>query len=297
VSKAPLWLIEFTIKPRFAADAERVVDLLAQIVSEGIHVGYSKDPEGGGLIAMVIDEQHLDMVIDILTRRHRVELKIGAPRVAYRETLARVVEVDYTHKKQVGGAGQFARVKLRLEPNVAAAGNEFQSKIVGDAIPHEYIPGVEKGVQSVWESGALIGFPFLDTRVRLFDGAYHDVDSSAIAFETAAREAMRDDVVRASLKIMEPIMDVEVLSPDNFVGDVVADLNNRRGYIRGQEVRANATMLRANAPLAQLFGFKRNLSWITNGRGSFAMRFSHYAEVPRGIGPDDFRPAAGMRRA
>src|SRR5215467_2063000 len=140
-----MWLIEFTIKPRFAADAESVVDLLAQIVSEGIHVGYSKDAEGGGLIAKVTDEQHLDMVIDILTRTHKIELKIEAPRVAYRETLARVVEVDYTHRKQVGGAGQFARVKLRLEPNEAGAGNEFQSNIVGDVIPHDYVPSVEKG--------------------------------------------------------------------------------------------------------------------------------------------------------
>jgi elongation factor G len=297
VSKAPVWLIEVTIIPRFAADAERVVDLLVQMVSDGIHVAHSKDPDGGGLIAKVIDEQNFDLVIDVLTRTHTVELRVGSPRVVYRETLAGGVEVDYTHKKQTGGRGQFARVKLRLEPNEAGAGNDFQSKIIGGVVPSEYIPGVQKGVQGVWESGVLIGFPFLDTRVTLFDGAYHDVDSSAFAFETAAREAMRDDVVRASLKIIEPIMDVEVLSPDNFVGDVVADLNNRRVYIRGQEVRANATMLRANAPLAQLFGFKRNLSSITKGLGSFVMRFSHYAEVPPGIGPDDFRPAVGMRRA
>ena len=297
MGKLQVWLIEFTIKPRFAAEAERVVDLLAQMVSEGIHVGYSKDPQGGGLIAKVIDEQHLDMVIDSLTRTHKVELKIGAPRVAYRETLACVVEVDYTHKKQVGGAGQFARIKLRLEPNEAGAGNEFQSNIVGDVIPHDYVPSVEKGVQSVWESGVLIGFPFLDTRVTLLDGAYHNVDSSAIAFETAAREAMREDTVRACLKLMEPIMDIEALSPGEFVGNVVADLNSRHCRIRSQEERANATMFRANAPLAQLLGYKRNLSSITNGRGSFAMRFSHYAEVPRGIGPDDFWPAVGMRRA
>ena len=186
---------------------------------------------------------------------------------------------------------------MRLEPHEAGAGNEFQSKIVGDVIPHEYIPSVEKGVQSVWESGVLIGFPFLDMRVILFDGAYHNMDSSAIAFETAARAAMREDTVRACLKLMEPIMDVEVLSPTDFVGSVVADLNNRRSHIRGQEVRANATMFRANAPLAQLFGYKRDLSSITNGLGSFAIRFSHYAEVPWGTGPDDFRPAVGMRRA
>src|SRR5262249_37174054 len=160
-----------------------------------------------------IDEQHLDMVIDILRRTQQVELKIGAPRAAYRETLARVVEVDYTHKKQVGSAGQFARVKLRLEPNEAGSGNEFHSKIVGDVVPSEYIHSGEKGVQSVWESGVLIGFPFLDMRVILFDGAYHNMDSSAIAFETAARAAMREDTVRACLKLMEPIMDVEVLSP------------------------------------------------------------------------------------
>jgi elongation factor G len=226
VSKAPRWLIECTIKPRFAADAERVVDLLVQMVSDGIHVGYSKDPDGGGLIAKVIDEQNLDLVIDVLTRTQTVELKVGSLRVVYRETLAGVVEVDYTHKKQVGGRGQFARVNLRLEPNEAGAGNEFQSKIVGGVVPSGYIPGVEKGVQSVWESGVLIGFPFLDTRLTLFDGAYHDVDSSAIAFEIAAREAMREDTVRACLKLMEPIMEVEVLSPADFVGNVVADLSD-----------------------------------------------------------------------
>ena len=184
VSNAPVWLIECTIKPRFAADAERVVALSVQMVSEGIHVEYSNDAEGGGLIAKIIDEQHLDTVVDIL-QMHKVELKVAAPRVAYRETLARVVEVDYTHKKQVGGGGQFARVKLRLEPNEAGAGNEFQSKIVGGIVPSEYIPGVD---------------------------------------------------------------------------NVVADLNIRRGHIRGHEVRANATMFRANAPLARLFGYKRNLA-------------------------------------
>jgi elongation factor G len=297
VSKPPVWLIEFTIKPRFTADVGRVVDVLARMVSEGIHVGYSKEAEGGGLIAKVIDEQHLDMVVEILTRTHKIELKAGAPRVAYRETLARAVEVDYTHKKQAGGTGQFARVKLRLEPNAAGAGNEFQSEIVGGVVPKEYIPGVAKGVQSVWDSGVQISFPLLDTRVTLFDGAYHVVDSSVIAFETAAREAMRKGAVRAGIKLMEPIMDVEVLSPSNFAGNVVADLNNRRGHIRSQEMRGNATMFRANAPLGRLFGYKRRLSSITNGLGTFTMSFSHYAEVPRGNGPDDFPPAVGMRRA
>jgi elongation factor G len=287
VSKPPTCLIEFTIKPRFAADTERVEDLLVQMMSEGMHVGYSKDAEGGGLIAKVIDAQHLEMVTDILSRAQKVDLKVGAPRVAYRETLARAVEVDYTHKKLVIGTGQFARVKLRLEPNVTGAGNEFRSEIVGGVIPNDYIPSIEKGVQSVWAAGVLMGFPFLDTRVTLLDGAYHVEDSSAVTFETAAREAMREHTVSASVKLMEPIMDVEVQSPGNFVGTVVADLNNRRGHFCSQEMLANATM----------FGYKRDLSSITNGLGSFDMRFSHYAEAPRGTGPDEFRPAVGMRRA
>jgi elongation factor G len=181
------------------------------------------------------------MVIDTLTRAHKVELKVGVPRVAYRETLARVVQVDRAHKRQAGGAGEFARVKLRLEPNVTGAGNEFRSEIVGGVIPNEYIPSIEKGVQSVWEAGVLMGFPFLDTRVTLLDGAYHVEDSSAVAFETAARDAMREHTVSASVKLMEPIMDVEVQSPGNFVGTVVADLN-RRGHICSQEMLASMLM-------------------------------------------------------
>jgi elongation factor G len=180
-------------------------------------------------------------------------------------------------------------------PNEPSAGNEFLSEIVGGVVPKEYIPGVEKGVQSVWDSGVLIGFPMVDTKVTLFDGAYHEVDSSTIAFEIAARTAMREGAAKAGVKLLEPIMDVEVVSPGDFVGGVIGDLNSRRGQIRSQEMRGNATVIRAHVPLARLFGYKSDLSSQTKGSGSYVMRFSHYAEVTRCDGPDDFRPAVGMR--
>ena len=222
MSKRPAWLIEFKIEPRFAADAERLVSALTQMASEDMTFAYSKEPESGELIAKGVDEQCLDATVDILKRTYKIEVKLGAPQVAYRESLARAVEVDYTHKKQTGGTGQFARVKLRLEPNEAA--NEFESEIVGGVVPKEYIPGVENGVQSVLDSGVMVGFPLVDTRVTLFDGAYHEVDSSSVAFEIAACAAMREGVAKAGVKLLEPIIDVEVMSPRDFVGSVVNDL-------------------------------------------------------------------------
>jgi elongation factor G len=266
---------------------------MAQMASEGILVGYSKVADG--FIARMFDESHLDMVVDILRRKHKVEVNIGAPQVAYREALASKVEVDHTHKRQTGATGQFAGVKLGLEPNEEGAGNEFRIEVVGGVIPTEYIPGVDKGVQSVWDSGVLLGFPFLDTLVTLLDGAYHEVGSSVVAFETAARVAMREGAIRAGVKIVEPIMDVGVVTPDEFVGNVIGDLNTRRGHIHSQETGDNVVVLRANVPLAQMLGYKRDLSAVTKGLGTFAMRFSHYAEAPEQGGPDDFRPAVGMR--
>jgi elongation factor G len=197
--------------------------------------------------------------------------------------LARATEIDYTHKKQTGGTGQFARVKLRLEPNEPGAGNEFLSEIVGGVVPKEYIPGVEKGVQSVWDSGVLIGFPMVDTEVTLFDGAYHEVDSSTIAFEIAARTAMREGAAKAGVKLLEPIMDVEVVSPGDFVGSVIGDLNSRRGQIRSQEMRGNATVIRAHVPLANMFGYVSQLRSMSQGRAMYTMQFAHYAEVPRNV--------------
>jgi elongation factor G len=232
---------------------------------------------------------------DALKQRFKIEVNLGAPRVAYREAIARASEVDYTHKRQTGSTSQFARVKLKIEPNLAGAGNEFESRIVGGAVPKEYIPGVEKGIQSVWDAGVLIGFPMVDTKVTLNDGAYHEVDSSTIAFEIAARAAMKEGAERAGVKLLEPIMDVEVVTPSEFVGSVIGDINSRRGHIRSQKMRATETVVRADVPFADLFGWRSHLNSITNELASYAMRFSHYAETPEGTGPDDFRPAVGMR--
>ena len=199
------------------------------------------------------------------------------------ETLARATEIDYTHKKQTGGTGQFARVKFRIEPNTIGAGNEFESEIVGGTIPKEFIPGVEKGINSVWESGILIGFPIVDMKVTLYDGAFHEVDSSAIAFEIAARQALREGCTKAGIKLLEPIMDVEVVTPGDFVGGVIGDINSRRGQIRNQEMRGNATVIRANVPLANMFGYVSQLRSMSQGRASYTMQFAHYAEVPRNV--------------
>jgi elongation factor G len=195
----------------------------------------------------------------------------------------RRAEIDYTHKKQTGGTGQFARVKLRLEPQEPGIGNEFDSEVIGGAVPKEYIPGVEKGVQSVWDSGVLIGFPMVDMKVTLFDGAYHEVDSSTIAFEIAARQAMREGCQKAGVKLLEPIMDVEVVSPGDFVGSIIGDLNSRRGRIRTQEMRGNATVIRAHVPLANMFGYVSQLRSQSQGRALYTMQFAHYAEVPRNV--------------
>jgi elongation factor G len=293
VSKPPVWLLEFTIEPRFAADSERLVRALAKMALEDMTFGYSKHTVSGEIIAKGVDEQCLDKTTDILLRTFNIEVNVGAPRVAYREILARAVEVDYTHKSPAGGTGQFARVKLRLEPS--EGGNEFQSEIVGNVVPNEYIPGVEKGVRSVWDSGVLIGSPMVDMKVTLYDGAYHHEDSSAIAYEVAARQAMREGCKNAGVKLHEPIMDVEVVTPGEFVGTVIKDLNTRRGQIFSQKVLGVATVIRAHVPFANLFGYRNTLNSITNGLASYAMRFSHYAEPPNGNGPDDFRPAVGMR--
>jgi elongation factor G len=228
-------------------------------------------------------ELHLDIKVDILRRTYGVDANVGAPQVAYRETLVKPTEIDYTHKKQTGGTGQFARVKLRIEPNETGKGNEFSSSIVGGSVPKEYIPGVEKGLNSVWDSGVLIGFPMVDTKVTLFDGAFHEVDSSAIAFEIAGRAAMKEGCDKAGVKLLEPIMDVEVVTPEEFVGSVIGDVNSRRGQIRGQEMRGNATVIRAYVPLANMFGYVSQLRSQSQGRASYTMQFAHYADVPRNV--------------
>jgi elongation factor G len=276
-------VIEMKVEPKSKADVEKMGVALAKLAAEDPSFRVSTDPESGETRIKGMGELHLEIKIDILRRTHNVEVTPGAPQVAYRETLARAVDVDYTHKKQSGGSGQFARVKLHLEPNEVGKGNEFTSEIVGGTVPKEFIPGVQKGVNSIWETGVLIGFPLVDMKVTLTDGAYHEVDSSAIAFEIAARQGMREGCEKAGIKLLEPIMDVEVVTPGDYVGGVIGDINSRRGQIRNQEMRGNATVVRANVPLANMFGYVSQLRSMSQGRASYTMQFAHYAEVPRNV--------------
>ncbi len=276
-------VIEMKIEPKTKADQEKMSMALSNMALEDPSFRVSVDPESGETILRGMGELHLDIKVDILKRTHGVEANVGAPQVAYRETLVKPTEIDYTHKKQTGGTGQFARVKLRIEPNETGKGNEFTSEIVGGSVPKEYIPGVEKGLNSVWDSGVLIGFPMVDTKVTLYDGAFHEVDSFAIAFEIASRAAMREGCDKAGVKLLEPIMDVEVVTPEDFVGSVIGDINSRRGQIRGQEMRGNATVIRAYVPLANMFGYVSQLRSQSQGRASYTMQFAHYADVPRNV--------------
>ena len=279
----PTPVIEMKIEPKTKADQEKMSMVLSTMALEDPSFRVSVDPESGETILKGMGELHLDIKVDILRRDHGVDANVGAPQVAYRETLVRPTEVDYTHKKQTGGTGQFARVKLRIEPNETGKGNEFSSSIVGGTVPKEYIPGVEKGINSVWDSGVLIGFPMVDTKVTLFDGAFHEVDSSAIAFEIAARSALKEGCDKAGVKLLEPVMDVEVVTPGDFVGNVIGDINSRRGQIRNQEMRGNATVIRAYVPLANMFGYVSQLRSMSQGRASYTMQFAHYADVPRNV--------------
>jgi elongation factor G len=276
-------VIEMSIEPKTKADQEKMAMALYAMALEDPSFRVGVDQESGQTILKGMGELHLDIKVDILKRTHGVEANVGAPQVAYREALAKMTEIDYTHKKQTGGTGQFARVKLRLEPNEPGKGNEFESEIVGGAVPKEYIPGVEKGIQSVWDAGVLIGFPMVDMKVSLTDGAFHEVDSSAIAFEIASRSAMKEGAQKAGVKLLEPIMDVEVVTPGDFVGGVIGDINSRRGQIRDQQMRGNATVIRANVPLANMFGYVSQLRSMSQGRAMYTMQFAHYAEVPRNV--------------
>jgi elongation factor G len=276
-------VIEMKIEPKTKADQEKMSMALSTMAIEDPSFRVSVDHESGETILKGMGELHLDIKVDILRRTYGVDANVGAPQVAYRETLVRPTEIDYTHKKQTGGTGQFARVKLRLEPNETGKGNEFESEVIGGTVPKEYIPGVEKGINSVWDNGVLIGFPMVDTKVTLYDGAFHEVDSSAIAFEIAARSAMKEGCDKAGVKLLEPVMDVEVVTPGDFVGSVIGDINSRRGQIRNQEMRGNATVIRANVPLANMFGYVSQLRSMSQGRASYTMQFAHYADVPRNV--------------
>ncbi len=276
-------VIEIAIEPKTKNDQEKMSAGLQRLAAEDPSFRIETDLESGQTIMKGMGELHLDILVDRLKREFKVEANIGAPQVAYRETISTEAEVDYTHKKQSGGAGQFARVKMIIAPTEAGEGYSFESKIVGGVIPKEYIPGVEKGIQSVMDSGPLAGFPVIDFKVSLIDGAYHDVDSSVLAFEIAGRAALRDGLRKAGAKLLEPVMKVEVVTPEDYTGSIIGDLTSRRGMVTGQETRGNAIVVNAFVPLANMFGYINNLRSMSSGRAQFTMIFDHYETVPSNI--------------
>jgi elongation factor G len=276
-------VIEIAIEPKSKADQEKLGVALAKLAAEDPSFRVSTDQESGQTILKGMGELHLDIKVDILKRTYKVEANIGAPQVAYREKISRRVTEDYVHKKQTGGSGQFARIKIVCDPLPPGGGFVFENKVVGGNVPKEYVPGVEKGLESVLGSGVLAGFPVVDLKVTLIDGAYHDVDSSALAFEIAARAGLKDALRKAAPVLLEPIMKVEVVTPEDYTGAVIGDLNSRRGQIQGQDMRGNANVVNAMVPLANMFGYVNNLRSMSQGRATFTMQFDHYAEVPRAI--------------
>ncbi len=276
-------VIEIAIEPKSKADQEKLGVALSKLATEDPSFRVSTDPESGQTILKGMGELHLDIKVDILKRTYKVDANIGAPQVAYREKLSKRTEVDYTHKKQSGGSGQFAKVKMVFEPAQPGSGSAFESKIVGGAVPKEYIPGVEKGFLSVLGSGVLAGFPVVDVKATLVDGAYHDVDSSALAFEIASRAAFREGLQKGGSVLLEPIMKVEVVTPEEHTGYVMGDLLSRRGHVLGQDMRANAVVINAMVPLSNMFGYVNQLRSGTQGRANFTMQFDHYEQVPANI--------------
>jgi elongation factor G len=276
-------VIEIAIEPKSKADQEKLGVALAKLAAEDPSFRVSTDQESGQTILKGMGELHLDIKVDILKRTYKVEANIGAPQVAYREKISRQVTKDYVHKKQTGGSGQFARIKIVCEPLPPGSGFMFENKVIGGNVPKEFIPGVEKGLESVLGSGVLAGFPVVDLKVTLIDGAYHDVDSSALAFEIASRAALKEALREASPILLEPIMKVEVVTPEDYTGSVIGDLNSRRGQIQGQDMRGNANVVNAMVPLANMFGYVNNLRSMSQGRATFTMQFDHYADVPRAI--------------
>jgi elongation factor G len=276
-------VIEIAIEPKSKADQEKLGIALAKLVAEDPSFRVHTDQESGQTILKGMGELHLDIKVDILKRTYKVEANIGAPQVAYREKITKKVTEDYTHKKQTGGTGQFAQVKIVVEPLPPGTGFEFENDVVGGAVPKEYVPGVEKGLQSVLGAGVLAGFPVVDLKVTLIDGKYHEVDSSALAFEIASRMALREALRRGGPVLLEPIMKVEVVTPEDYTGSVIGDLNSRRGQIQGQDMRGNANVVTAMVPLNNMFGYVSNLRSMSQGRATFTMQFDHYAEVPRAV--------------
>ncbi|MGD9649600.1 MAG: elongation factor G, partial [Dongiaceae bacterium] len=274
-------VIELAIEPKTKADQEKMGVALARLAQEDPSFRIASDQETGQTIIKGVGELHLEIKVDILKRTYKVDANVGQPQVAYRETISKAYEMDYTHKKQSGGAGQFAKVKILFEPLPPGSGYEFESKIYGGSVPKEYIPGVEKGLAAARETGVLAGFPCIDFKATLIDGAYHDVDSSVLAFEIAARAAFREGIVKAGPKLLEPVMKVEVITPEDYMGDVIGDLNSRRGQVTGMDQRGNARIVTAMVPLANMFGYVNTLRSMSQGRAQYSMEFNHYEAAPQ----------------
>ena len=276
-------VIELSVEPKTKADQEKMGIALNRLSAEDPSFRVSTDHESGQTIIKGMGELHLDIIVDRMRREFKVEANVGAPQVAYREYLAREVDIDYTHKKQSGGSGQFGRIKFTVKPGERGTGIIFKDEVKGGNIPKEYIPSVEKGMRETAESGSLIGFPIIDFEITLYDGAYHDVDSSALAFEIAGRAGMREAAQKAGIKLLEPIMKVEVVSPEEYLGDVIGDMNSRRGQIQGTDSRGNAQVVESMVPLANMFGYVNQLRSFTQGRANYSMFFNHYDEVPSNV--------------
>ena len=286
-------VIEIAVEPKTKADQEKMGEALGRLAKEDPSFRVTSDEESGQTIIKGMGELHLDIIVDRMKREFKVEANVGAPQVAYRETLENASEVEYTHKKQSGGAGQFAKVKLLVEPQEPGSGRLVESKIKGGAIPKEFIPGVEKGIETVSDGGILAGFPMIDYKVTILDGLHHDVDSSVLAFELASRACFKEACTKGNLKLLEPVMRVEVVTPEDYMGDVIGDLNSRRGQINTQEQRGNATVITAMVPLANMFGYINNLRSMSQGRAQYSMFFDHYSKVPQNVQDEVTKKIAG----
>ena len=276
-------VIEVAVEPKTKGDQEKMGMALARLATEDPSFRVSSDAESGQTIIKGMGELHLEIIVDRMKREFKVEANVGAPQVAYRETISRVYEHDYTHKKQSGGSGQYARVKIKYEPLPPGGGYEFENDVVGGSVPKEYVPGVVKGLDSARGNGPLAGFPVIDFKATLIDGAYHDVDSNVLTFDIASRACFREGIPKAGPKLLEPVMRVEVVTPEDYMGDVIGDLNSRRGQVQNMDSRGNARVIQAMVPLANMFGYVNNLRSMSQGRATYTMHFDHYEQVPQAV--------------
>ena len=286
-------VIEVAVEPKTNSDVEKMRVALARLAAEDPSFQVASDAESGQTIIKGMGELHLEILVDRMRREFKVEADVGPPQVAYRETISKEYSVDYTHKKQSGGHGQYARVKITFEPLRPGSGYIFENKVVGGSVPKEYIPGVTKGLQSALESGVIAGFPVTDLKATLYDGAYHDVDSSTLAFEIAGRTAVREGLPHAGPKLLEPVMRVEVVTPEEYMGDIIGELNSRRGQVGGMDQRGNARVINSMVPLANMFGYVNTLRSMSQGRAQFTMHFARYEQVPSNVSDEIRAKMAG----